>query len=121
MVSGLVTSPCDQLRIFSGEARLIRMESKSAIEVPRSNGLERYKVSSCGCHATAAAPGFSKFLSSVSTPSGKRFGVETCSRLVGRGGNLLAGAFQCLDHLDVQTERMQFANKHDERIRDTLL
>src|SRR5215469_13525269 len=44
MVSGLVTSPCDQLRIFSDDARLIRMESKSVIEVPRSNGLERYKV-----------------------------------------------------------------------------
>src|SRR5271169_5656800 len=46
MVSGLVTSPCDQLRIFSGEARLMRMASKSAMAFPRSNGLERYKVSS---------------------------------------------------------------------------
>src|SRR5207302_4153669 len=46
MVSGLVTSPCDQLRIFSGEARLMRMASKSVTEFPRSNGLERYKVSS---------------------------------------------------------------------------
>src|SRR5437868_8808384 len=50
MVSGLVTSPCDQLRIFSGEATLILMESKSATWFPRSNGLERYKVSSCGIH-----------------------------------------------------------------------
>src|SRR5713226_3928990 len=33
IVSGLVTSPCDQLRIVSGEARLIRMESKSAIKL----------------------------------------------------------------------------------------
>jgi hypothetical protein len=49
MVSGLVTSPCDQLRIFSGEARLIRMASKSAIGFPRSKGLERYKVSSASC------------------------------------------------------------------------
>src|SRR5262252_3866740 len=81
MVSGLVTSPCDQLRIFSGEARLIRMESKSAIDVPRSNGLERYKVSSCGFYAAAAAPGYSQFLLSVSTPSGKRCGVETGSRV----------------------------------------
>src|SRR5712692_3270210 len=48
MVSGLVTSPWDQLRIFSGEARLMRMESKSVMVLPRSNGLERYKVSSCG-------------------------------------------------------------------------
>src|SRR5882724_1052727 len=51
MVSGLVTSPCDQLRIFSGEATLILMESKSATAFPRSNGLERYKVSSCSRYA----------------------------------------------------------------------
>src|SRR5437660_2855766 len=44
MVSGLVTSPCDQLRIFSGDARLMRMASKSAIGFTRSKGLERYKV-----------------------------------------------------------------------------
>src|SRR3954469_22262550 len=43
MVSGLVTSPCDQLRILSGEARLMRMLSKSVTLLPRSNGLERYK------------------------------------------------------------------------------
>src|SRR3954463_1247287 len=44
MVSGLVTSPCDQLRIFSGDARLMRMASKSAIGFAISKGLERYKV-----------------------------------------------------------------------------
>src|SRR5580704_4185959 len=44
MVSGLVTSPCDQLRIFSGDARLMRMASKSAIVFCISNGLERNKV-----------------------------------------------------------------------------
>src|SRR3954471_602389 len=52
IVSGLVTSPCDQLRIFSGEARLMRMASKSAIVLPRSNGLERYKVASDVQHLT---------------------------------------------------------------------
>src|SRR5277367_5144163 len=41
MVSGLVTSPCDQLRIFSGDARLIRMASKSATGFAISNGLDR--------------------------------------------------------------------------------
>src|SRR3974390_3932205 len=46
MVSGLVTSPCDQLRIFSGEARLMRIASKSAIGFPSSNGFERNKLSS---------------------------------------------------------------------------
>src|SRR5450432_3192355 len=44
MVSGLVTSPWDQLRIFSGEARLMRIASKSAITFAISNGLERNKV-----------------------------------------------------------------------------
>src|SRR5215475_315443 len=58
MVSGFVTSPCDQLRIFSGEARLIRMASKSATGFARSNGLERNKVSSTsrGCTLPPAAP-----------------------------------------------------------------
>src|SRR5581483_665320 len=44
IVSGLVTSPCDQLRIFSGDARLMRIASKSAIGFAMSKGLERYKV-----------------------------------------------------------------------------
>src|SRR5580658_8961022 len=44
MVSGLVTSPWDQLRIFSGEAKLMRMASKSAMVFCISNGLERNKV-----------------------------------------------------------------------------
>src|SRR4029077_4088238 len=44
MVSGLVTSPCDQLRIFSGDARLMRIASKSAMGFAMSKGLERYKV-----------------------------------------------------------------------------
>jgi hypothetical protein len=38
MVSGLVTSPWDQLRIFSGDAREMRIESKSAIKFARSYG-----------------------------------------------------------------------------------
>src|SRR5579863_5821328 len=45
MVSGLVTSPWDQLRIFSGEAREMRMESKSAIKFARSYG-EDLKIAS---------------------------------------------------------------------------
>jgi len=36
MVSGLVTSPCDQEDFFSGLAKLMRMESKSAIKLARS-------------------------------------------------------------------------------------
>src|SRR5579884_4084402 len=41
MVSGLVTSPWLQLRIFSGLASEIRMESKSAIKFARSYGEDR--------------------------------------------------------------------------------
>src|SRR5688572_14437964 len=44
MVSGLVTSPWDHDRIFSGEARLIRMLSKSAMDAARSYGLDLIKV-----------------------------------------------------------------------------
>src|SRR5436190_13351183 len=58
MVSGFVTSPCDQLRIFSGDARLMRIASKSAIGFARSKGLERNKVSSTshGISLPPAAP-----------------------------------------------------------------
>src|SRR5258708_2154072 len=49
---GLVTSPWDHERIFSGLARLMRMESKSAIRLARSYGLLRYKV-------VSSLPGFS--------------------------------------------------------------
>src|SRR5450432_3367088 len=48
MVSGFVTSPCDQLRIFSGEAKEIRIASKSVIGLVSSNGLERYKMTLLG-------------------------------------------------------------------------
>src|ERR1700692_3948879 len=41
MVSGLVTSPCDQLRIFSGLASWILIASKSVIGPASSKGLER--------------------------------------------------------------------------------
>ena len=48
MVSGLVTSPCDQLRIFSGEASMMRMASKSVMGLVSSNGFERNKVTLLG-------------------------------------------------------------------------
>src|SRR5215469_15215666 len=117
MVSGLVTSPCDQLRIFSGDARLIRMESKSVIEVPRSNGLERYKVSSCGSYATAAAPGFLNFLRWSQLHPGSATELRLAAESVGRGGDLLAGAFQSFDQLHIQAERLQLTNQHIEGLR----
>src|SRR6516162_1589495 len=51
MVSGFVTSPWDHERIFSGLAKLMRIESKSAIKLARSYGLLRYKV-------VSSLPGF---------------------------------------------------------------
>src|SRR5580698_4360054 len=56
MVSGLVTSPCDQLRIFSGEASEMRMASKSVIGLVSSNGLERYKTTLLGTWLQMNAP-----------------------------------------------------------------
>src|SRR5882672_1872820 len=61
IVSGLVTSPCDQLRIFSGDARLMRIASKSAIGFAMSKGLERYKVILRCVRRCAAACGSLQF------------------------------------------------------------
>src|SRR5947209_5185055 len=56
MVSGLVTSPCDQLRIFSGLASWILMASKSAMGPVSSKGLERnifcVSLVSCVCRCS---------------------------------------------------------------------
>src|SRR3569832_537402 len=48
MVSGFVTSPCDHDRIFSGEASMMRMASKSVIGLVSSNGFERNKATLLG-------------------------------------------------------------------------
>src|SRR5256885_14819298 len=77
MVSGLVTSPCDQLRIFSGEARLMRIASKSAIGFAISKGLDRYKV-------------FLHFLRRIAAARGSRNRVASGQWLVTRGSHVLA-------------------------------
>jgi hypothetical protein len=59
MVSGLVTSPCDQLRIFSGEASMMRIASKSVIGLVSSNGFERNKATLLG-EAFSARRGISR-------------------------------------------------------------
>src|ERR1700727_1684191 len=56
MVSGLVTSPWDQLRIFSGEASEMRMASKSVMGLVSSNGLERYKTTLLGTWLQIGTP-----------------------------------------------------------------
>src|ERR1035437_3166301 len=48
IVSGLVTSPCDQLWVFSGEASMMRIASKSVMGPESSNGFERNKVTLLG-------------------------------------------------------------------------
>src|ERR1051326_638404 len=69
MDPGFVTSPCDQLWIFSGDARLMRMESKSAIRLARSYG-EDLKI------ASSLYPLFPK-------PPGKRWGTPIEALLIG--------------------------------------
>src|SRR5713101_1692318 len=101
MVSGLVTSPCDQLRIFSGEARLIRMESKSAIKFALSYGEDRYMKSPI------------KTFQSRRLRDGRRQKTIVCPTsaancLVCRERSIRY--FPRLFHqLDVQTERLQLA------------
>src|ERR1051325_10452282 len=101
MVSGLVTSPCDQLRIFSGDASEMRIESKSAIRLALSYG-EDLKIASnqenpCG----AGKPGPDSQLVC------RQCRVEHFPRL--------------LHQLDVQAERLQFADQHVERFRHARL
>src|SRR4051812_12375917 len=140
MVSGLVTSPCDQLRIFSGEATLILMESKSATWFPRSNGLERYKVSSCGIHDCRFRLRKQRPVTSSQLPV-KSFAQNPWSKGVSieikiffssgchsgnwqpETGNCLIRRYRCrllgleVDQLNVETQCLQFADKHVERLR----
>src|SRR6476660_5818752 len=102
------------------------MESKSVIVLPRSNGLERYKVSSCGFYATACGSRVSLISCSGLNSSRKRSGVETgrlCpftptagvnGALVSRRGSLFLAALYGLDQLHIQAERLQLANQHVE-------
>src|ERR1700689_3865115 len=137
MVSGLVTSPCDQLRIFSGDARLMRIASKSAIVFCISNGLERNKVflrfllSSSGQGSVTSGQFFmfrggreplpretflQKVFGGAATPSVPYWPLITGHCLIrcraGRG-LLLPG----LDQLHIEAERLQFADQHVERLR----
>src|SRR6516165_4388046 len=110
MVSGLVTSPCDQLRIFSGDARLMRIASKSAIGFPSSNGFDRNKLSSRGLYATAG--GSRIYLCPVGAASCGSSGgsYPDPQRSVGGDGlgyQLFAGTVG-LDQLHIQTQRLQF-------------
>ena len=135
MVSGLVTSPCDQLRIFSGEARLMRMASKSAIGFPSqmdSNGtkLSSYPaglaVANCRSRGPCAAAGGSRF--AIDSPGAASCGSSggsypdpqiDQSAATGAGDNGLP--LVRLDQLHIQAQRLQLANQHVERLRHTRL
>src|SRR5580658_792828 len=60
MVSGFVTSPCDQLRIFSGDASMMRIASKSVMGEVSSNGFERNKATLLGIPLFEGCRGFSR-------------------------------------------------------------
>src|SRR5580704_10245940 len=149
MVSGLVTSPCDQLRIFSGDARLMRIASKSAIVFCISNGLERnkvflrfllserqYRVPSCEyranckpCPANFESSNFAE--RSCQSFSNVQAQVARAdlnhSVLATRDSELIRcragrGLFlPGLDQLHIQAERLQFADQHVERLRHARL
>src|SRR3979411_1835699 len=149
MVSGLVTSPCDQLRIFSGLASWILMASKSAMGPVSSKGLERnifcVSLVSCACRCSdwlrlldlfAMTCGASRYrwfwcwcLSSIVLP------LEVAARGEEAGTSSVFFSLVCcgdgwqrrllligeLDQLDVQAERLQFADKNVERLGNTWL
>src|SRR6266478_5714443 len=122
MVSGLVTSPWDQERIFSGLAKLMRMESKSAIKLARSYGLLRYKVVSSSPAFAGVAfrrSSFRKTARTAENPTAENFllpGQEK-HRLkpVLLVGGLIGRRLLALHQLDVEAERLQLAHEHVER------
>src|SRR5690349_4494482 len=130
MVSGLVTSPCDQLRMRSGDARLMRMLSKSVMLLPRSNGLERYKVSSVSFrHSRSGMTRKTALWHSKNVPNINTGGKTPNHKQTAEAGlsqacpQLIGCSCQCrtvfgLDQLHIQAQRLQFANQHVERLRN---
>src|SRR5258706_11025931 len=143
MVSGLVTSPCDQLRIFSGDARLMRMASKSATGFAISNGLERNMflrfptaVRRRTRLSKTVASRWSLVASEISDPEAQELKTaglffkmsQTASRerpttsdrrLICRHSHRLL--LRNLDQLDIQAQRLQLTNQHVERFGDARL
>src|SRR5580693_9087403 len=73
MVSGLVTSPCDQLRIFSGDASMMRIASKSVMGLESSNGFERNKATLLGGPFSGSPRLFPGLLKDPSLPGKRRY------------------------------------------------
>src|SRR5437879_661356 len=112
MVSGLVTSPWLQLRIFSGDAREMRMESKSAIKFARSYG-EDLKIASSfyqnlrrgDAETRRKTRRQNKNVFSASSSASLRLRVMYLIRRQGRIRHF-AGL---LHQLHIETQRLQFA------------
>src|SRR5512143_3360127 len=143
MVSGLVTSPCDQLRLFSGDARLMRIASKSAIGFAMSKGLERYKVFlhfllsasteypvpstelpssrdrfivSWGCDRSPAKLFLDSWCLHGRAPDlNTRYSVPGTRNLICCGRRHDRLLLSGLDQFHVQAERLQLANQYVER------
>src|SRR5512138_1624331 len=88
MVSGLVTSPCDQERIFSGLARRILIASKSSMDRPGSR------------------LGLIGIITLIVLSDLSRNDAPTSSSVLG------------LDQLDVQAQALQLPDEHVERLGD---
>src|SRR5919204_1427113 len=127
MVSGFVTSPCDQLRIFSGEARLMRIESKSASALAKSKGLERYKVSSIyfsgqwsvlsGQLRPMPFKGLGRqLITSKLAFIRSRYAGTRRNALVRRRAMRLPLTFGGLDQFHIQAQRLQLAHQHVKRL-----
>src|SRR5271165_4132019 len=113
----------------------MRMASKSAMGFPRSNGLERYKMSSfpawplaTGCRDSRPMRGrlrlpvillFRCCLLREQWKQLPQFPLR--SGLVGRDGSRRHLALVGLDQLHVKAQRLQFANQHVERFRHARL
>src|SRR6202795_3323194 len=128
MVSGLVTSPWDQERIFSGLAKLMRMESKSAIKLARSYGLLRYKVVSSSPAFAGVAfrrTSFRKTARTAENPTAENCLLpgqkEHRLKPVLLVGGLIGCRLLALHQLDVEAERLQLAHEHVERFGDARL
>src|SRR5205807_1513110 len=104
------------------------MESKSAmVLLARSNGLERYKVSSCGFYAIDGGFWLKSLARSQLQPRSNAeaetggftalMPAITCLKSVGRRCGLLAAAIDTLNQLHIQTQRLQLTNQHIERLR----
>src|SRR3990172_6639327 len=118
MVSGLVTSPCDQDRIFSGLARRILIASKSITGLPVSIfgliGIIRLIGSVPRNDATESRSARSSIPRDASP---RRLWKPSPSLSVSFVSPWLSFLVLRLDQFHVEAEALQLANEHVERLR----